>query len=127
MKYLILLTFTLYTTLGFSQDTGMIIGKVLDKELNNEPLIFANVSLKNSDLKSSSDVTGLFLLEHLSDGKYIVVCSYPGYESEEVEVQVVSGEPAEVEINLSAKRLALNIASISTEETKLKKGVKSSL
>lgn len=125
MKYLILFTVALFTNLGFSQGTGMIIGKVLDKELKNEPLVFANISLKDSDLTSTSDVTGLFLLENLSDGKHTVICSYPGYKNKEIEVMIVSGQPTEVQVSLSARTLSLNTASISREEeVKLKKDAK---
>ncbi len=113
MKYLILLAFVFISSLGFSQDTGMIIGKILDKELNNEPLMFANISLKNSKLTSTSNETGTFLLDNLADGKHIVICSYPGYERREVEVEIVSGQPTEVKITLAAKRLTLATASTS--------------
>ncbi|PJB20180.1 MAG: TonB-dependent receptor, partial [Flavobacteriaceae bacterium CG_4_9_14_3_um_filter_33_16] len=34
MKYLIALLLLAFTSLGFSQNSGIIVGKVLDKELN---------------------------------------------------------------------------------------------
>ena len=48
MKHLITLLLLTFSSIGFAQNAGMIVGKVLDKELINEPLIFANVSIKGT-------------------------------------------------------------------------------
>lgn len=121
MKYLILLIFALSTTLGFSQDTGMVVGKVLDKELNNEPLVFASVNVKGTSATYSSDVTGLFLIENLADGKHTLVCSFPGYESKEFEVEIVSGQPTEIDVALNARQLQLATASVPSSHDAISK------
>ncbi|MGC6432056.1 MAG: carboxypeptidase-like regulatory domain-containing protein [Jejuia sp.] len=117
MKHFIVLVFALTSGFIFSQDTGAIIGKVLDKELNNQPLIFANISLEKEDFKSSSDKTGAFLIQNLADGKHTVICSYPGYESKKVDVEIKSGQPTEIEIALNARKLTLAAASSTSSTT----------
>ena len=107
MKYLVLLIFTFITTLGISQDTGMIVGKILDSELDNQPLPFASVTLKGSSIASNSDITGLFLFENLKDGEYTLVFNYPGYQSKEVNLQVNALEPTEIKLSLGQQTMTL--------------------
>ncbi|GAB1856776.1 hypothetical protein MHTCC0001_16120 [Flavobacteriaceae bacterium MHTCC 0001] len=117
MRFIIVIAFALFTSLGFAQDTGMIVGKILDKDFDNTPLVFANITLKHSNLKSTSDVSGVFLFEQLPDGKHTLVCNYPGYESKEIEVDITSGQAIEVEVSLHTIKLDLSsISSTSTTE-----------
>lgn len=118
MKQLATLFILLFSALSFAQDTGQIIGKVLDNEMNNEPLIFANVSIKGTDFKATSDVTGLFLFENLKDGNHTLVFNYPGYESKEVNVKIISGQPTQVSLTLKAKTLAISTLTSSREPSK---------
>lgn len=125
MKHVIVVLFTFFTAICSGQDTGLIIGKIMDEEANNAPLVFANVLVKDVDLKSTSDETGLFLFENLADGKHIVVCSYPGYESKELEVEIVAGQPTEINVALHARRLTLTTVSTTSSKTSfLKKEAK---
>ncbi len=108
------------STISFGQGTGLIVGKILDNEMNEEPLIFANVFIKGTDLKSTSDVTGLFLLENLKDGIHTLVFSYPGYETKELDVQIISGAPTEINLVLKVKTLSLSALTSSRETSKNK-------
>ncbi len=121
MKYLATLFFIVFTSFAFAQDTGLIVGKVLDKELNNTPLAFANVSIKGSNLSVTSDFSGMFLLENLKDGKYTLVCNFPGYETKEIDVTITSNEPAEVELSLGSFTLpAIEVASAENNSKAIK-------
>ena len=114
MRLLLFLFALLFSGFSFAQNTGIIIGNVLDNELNNDPLAFANVSVKDSNFVANSDLTGLFHLENLEEGKHILVFSFAGYETKELEVEVISGLPTDVKISLSANRISLNdLASVS--------------
>lgn len=108
MKQLLILSIFLFTSLGFAQNTGLIVGKVLDKELNNEPLVFANISIKGTSTEISSDTTGLFVIENLEDGDYTLVCSFVGYETKEINVHVNASQPVELNIPLAASTVSLN-------------------
>jgi hypothetical protein len=120
MKHLITLFILFISTISFGQGTGLIVGKILDNVMNEEPLIFANVFIKGTDLKSTSDVTGLFLLENLKDGIHTLVFSYPGYETKELDVQIISGAPTEINLVLKVKTLSLNALTSSREISKNK-------
>jgi hypothetical protein len=106
MKYLVTLFFIAFTSITFAQGTGLIIGKVLDKELDNTPLAFANISLKGASINAVSDISGVFLLENLKDGNYTLVCDFPGYQTKEISIKVDAAIPTEVKLSLSALVLA---------------------
>ena len=56
-----LLLFLLFSLLGFSQN-GRVIGTILDKEYNNEPLPFANILIKGTTIGTSTDFDGNYSL-----------------------------------------------------------------
>ena len=108
MKHLITLLLLTFSGLGFAQNTGLIVGKVTDKELNNEPLMFASISVKGTAITADSDMTGLFLLENLAEGDYTLVCNFVGYESKELQIHVSAMQPTEVAISLAPTTISLN-------------------
>ena len=46
MQQLITFFILIFTSVCFSQNTGLITGKLMDQEFDNNPLVFANVSIK---------------------------------------------------------------------------------
>ena len=48
MKYLFLVFLSLTSFIHSAQETGTIAGLLIDKEFNNEPLVFANVLIKGT-------------------------------------------------------------------------------
>ncbi|ALJ05307.1 hypothetical protein APS56_09300 [Pseudalgibacter alginicilyticus] len=126
MKHLVILFLILFSTFSFSQNSGLIVGNVLDGEMNGNPLMDANISIKGTSTNTTSDLSGLFLLENLKDGDYTLVCSFVGYESKEAKVKITSGEPTEINITLKASTLSLNdfaALGISPQDTKQDKTV----
>lgn len=108
MKHLLYISIFLITAFSFGQNTGLIVGKVLDNEMNDAPLVLAKVSVKGTSIKSDTDLTGLFVIENLEDGDYTLVCSFVGYESQEIDVHVDSVNPTEVKLSLAASSISLN-------------------
>lgn len=103
-----------FTTLSFSQNSGMIVGKVLDKEFAENPLVLANVSVKGTTIEANTNITGLFVIENLKDGEYTLVCNFTGYETQELTVKVVSENTAKANFTLGASGISLaDLASIS--------------
>ena len=47
-RFLSLLAFQFSVIFAFAQETGGVVGKLLDAELNNEPLAFANILIKGT-------------------------------------------------------------------------------
>lgn len=85
---------TLYILYGlifmFSIDlcaqTGKIIGKIIKP--NEKPAEFVNVGLKNYPLGSTTNEAGEYEILNILPGKYTLLVSYVGYESNEQEVEV---------------------------------------
>ena len=72
MKNFISLFLVFLATSMYAQNTGSIIGKLTDKEYNNEPLAFANILIKGTTTGTTSDFDGLYAFEDLDPGTYTV-------------------------------------------------------
>ena len=88
MRISLYLILFLFGTSVFGQATGSIVGKLIDKEMNDEPLPFANVLIKGTTKGTTSDFDGLYELDGLEPGTYTVVYSFLGYETVELTVTV---------------------------------------
>lgn len=108
MKHLIYISLFLLTATSFGQNTGLIVGKIMDNELNNAPLVLANVSVKGTAINSNTDLTGMFIIENLEAGDYTLVCSFAGYETQEIKVHVDALKPAEIKLSLAASTISLS-------------------
>ncbi len=98
-----------------AQDTGSVVGLITDKEMNNEPLPFANVFLKGTTKGTTSDIDGLFLLENIDPGTYTVVFSFVGYETQEFpNIVVEAGKETKVDAILGSSAEALDDIIITT-------------
>ncbi|HRV55130.1 MAG TPA: carboxypeptidase-like regulatory domain-containing protein, partial [Mangrovimonas sp.] len=114
MKRLILIFALLFTVFTYAQKKGAIVGKLTDKEANNEPLAFANVLIKGTITGTTSDYDGLYALENLDPGTYTLVFSFVGYETQEVNVDVVADKVTEVNVAMGASAAALDEIVITT-------------
>ncbi|MGB7393660.1 MAG: TonB-dependent receptor [Pricia sp.] len=104
MKYSLacLLVFFAALQIG-AQGTGSIVGTLTDKEVNDEPLAFANVLIKGTTKGTTSDFDGLYEIANLDPGTYTVVFSYLGYETVEIpNVAVEAGKATTVNVPMSA-------------------------
>ncbi|MBT8295603.1 MAG: carboxypeptidase-like regulatory domain-containing protein, partial [Gramella sp.] len=83
MKRILLVSLLFLSTFLQAQDkkSGAIGGSLTDKEMNGEPLPFANVLLKGTAKGTTSDYDGLYLLDKIEPGIYTVVFSFIGYET----------------------------------------------
>lgn len=86
------LLFTLFIcTISIAQNKGTISGTLTDKESNNQPLPFANVLLKGTNISANTDIDGKYSLS-VNPGNYTVIFSFVGYESVEKPVTVAAGQ-----------------------------------
>ena len=112
-KFIVL--FVLFTTAFLNaQNTGSIVGKLTDKEYNNEPLAFANVLIKGTIKGTTSDFDGLYALENLAPGAYTLVFSFVGYETAQINTNVVAGKVTEVNVPMGASAASLDEIVITT-------------
>ena len=93
MKKLLLFVLLICLSKGVAQDTGSIVGKLIDKEVNDEPLPFANVLIKGTTKGTTSDFDGLYQIADIEPGIYTLVFSYLGYGTVELpNIEVVAGK-----------------------------------
>ncbi len=85
-----------------AQEISSIVGKLTDKEANNEPLVFANVIIKGTTKGTTSDFDGLFELANIEPGNYTVVFSFLGYETIEIPTVVEPGKVTTINVTMSA-------------------------
>ena len=92
-KFLVLIAFLLTSIVNAQETTGSIAGKLTDREMNGEPLPFANVTIKGTSKGTTSDYDGLYVLDKIEPGTYTVVFSFVGYETLEIpNVKVAAGK-----------------------------------
>ncbi|MDF1516453.1 MAG: carboxypeptidase-like regulatory domain-containing protein [Lutibacter sp.] len=120
---LLLTTFLIFTnTFLFSQSfevssffietdkNGKIEGVVLDNEVDNGPLAFATITVKNTAFETNSDLDGSFSF-NLKPGKYILEVQFLGYATVELRnVEVVAGNTLSIEQKLKVLTLNADIS-----------------
>ena len=111
MKNILLIATFLISAMSFGQN-GVIKGSLSDMESNNDPLMFAKVSIKELGAETLTDENGLFTFENVENGSYTLVYSFVGYESKENHIEVLSGKT-------STAKAALKASTISLEELML--------
>ncbi|MCH2085291.1 MAG: TonB-dependent receptor [Saprospiraceae bacterium] len=85
---------------GWSQN-GVIKGKITNS-INNEPIMFANVLVLDTDFGTTTDLDGNYEIKGLGPGLYNVRASFIGFnETTEFEVQVTNSKPAMVDFQLT--------------------------
>ncbi len=86
-----------------AQETGSIAGTITDKEVNNEPLPFANILIKGTTKGTTSDFDGLYEIADLEPGTYIVAYSFVGYETVEIpDIAVEAGKVTTIDLGMAA-------------------------
>jgi len=114
MKKFILIFILFVSTFSFAQNTGAIVGKLIDKEYNDEPLAFANVLIKGTTKGTTSDIDGVYNFNNLEPGSYILQFSFVGYETQEINVEVTAGKEVEVNVTMAASAASLDEVVITT-------------
>lgn len=98
-KYIVLGLMLISIAFGQSR-YGRINGFLRDAE-TGEPLLYANVSLKNTGIGAASNNSGYFIITNIPPGQYTLQIRMMGYDHTEKEISVVSGleERLDFEIN----------------------------
>lgn len=102
MKKIIVILAVIFCQVALAQDKGTIKGKLLDGDMNNEPLSFASVFIKGTTIGVETDLDGNYSIS-VDAGDYTVVFSFLGYKTLEVPVTVKAGETVTVNKTLVAE------------------------
>tara|TARA_R110000868_G_scaffold103873_1_gene285832 strand:- start:1270 stop:1671 length:402 start_codon:yes stop_codon:yes gene_type:complete len=96
----------------FAQNKGTITGTVSDLELDNEPILFATIQLKNTSKTTQTNFHGNYEFSDIEPGNYTMVFSFLGYETIEIPVHVTTDEITRVNGELKPKTLAIDTISM---------------
>ncbi len=102
-----------FVTIAVAQEKGKLTGIVTDLNANNAPLPFANVVVKETKNRATTDEKGQFLLE-LAPGNYKVEFSSVGYESVVKSVVIKEGEATTLNSSIGAGAYTLKDVFISS-------------
>ena len=76
---------------------------VTDKEMNSEPLPFANIFIKGTSIGGTSDMDGKYSIP-VPAGNHVLVFSFIGYETIEKPITVVAGKTLTINQELGASQ-----------------------
>lgn len=97
----------LFFSLNGLAQTARIEGRVMD-DTNNEPLPFANVIVRGTDIGSTTDFEGKFIIIGLEPGFVTLEATYVGYRNtQSAEILLSNVKPAYVEIAMQSAGVAL--------------------
>ena len=122
MKKLFLLFSVAFTTTVFAQ-TGSIRGFVYEKE-SGEPIMFCNVFLKGTTIGAPTDINGMYNIPKVKTGNYILVATYIGYDTTEINISLNSGKILSQNLEIAESSIKLNEVKISAERAEMKTEVK---
>ena len=118
MKYILTVLSLLFTAILSAQSTASIAGKLIDKEYNDEPLAYGNVLIKGTTIGTTSDIDGVYSFDNLNEGHYTLIYSYIGYQTKELEVALIGGKTASINVDMIASADALDEVIITTTTRK---------
>ena len=119
MKIKLLFITLLLSTLGFAQSKGTISGVITDKDLNNETLPFATVTVKGTTNTAQTDIDGKYALE-VNPGTYVLVYGFLGYESQEERITIAAGEKKTINKTLTSGSVTLEDVVIESIQSRQK-------
>src|SRR6186713_1051436 len=88
-EFVLPLLFSVIPSIVFSQTTGSISGKIIDKQ-TNEALPGATVAIKGIQNSTVSNNQGDFIFQKVNQGKITLIISYVGYETIELSADVTN-------------------------------------
>lgn len=122
MRLLVLLFVFLFSLTFYSQsfkvdsffakpdENGILKGLILDEDNNNEPLVFAEIIVKNSESKTETAMDGTFKFT-LKPGIYNLEVRFIGYKTIEINnVKVTPNNTTNIKQSLPVLKVASSIS-----------------
>ncbi|MGP1515285.1 MAG: TonB-dependent receptor [Bacteroidales bacterium] len=109
-KVLSILILLLLNILAFTQ-TGIVKGFIYDST-NGEPVMFANVSIENTSLGTSTDLNGFFVINKIPKGSQKLKIQIIGFADTVITLDVVADKSQNIKIELSPQSQTLETVEI---------------
>jgi len=123
---LLVMSFLLFPLMAEAGQTGKIAGRVTDAA-NNEPLISANVLVKETSLGTVTDVDGFYTINNIPPGEYTIVVSFIGYRKTTVSnITVRIDLTTRVDVKLSSEAIQSSDVVVMAERPLVQKDLTSS-
>jgi CarboxypepD_reg-like domain/TonB-dependent Receptor Plug Domain len=89
-------------------EVGIIKGKVLDKA-TKQTIPGANILIMGTQKGVATDTSGIFILNNIQEGNYLLSCSFIGFQEKTItDVRVVRAKTTYLEIELAESPMTLN-------------------
>lgn len=102
MKKILFIAFLTLSQAITAQSKGTLKGLLTDKETNNEPLPFANVQIKGTNIGTTTDFDGKYTIK-VTEGNHVVIFSFLGYKTIEKSFSIKAGETVTINQLMSAE------------------------
>lgn len=113
-----LLLFSLSISCAFAQSNGKITGKITDSK-TGESIIGASVLIKGTSIGASTNVDGIFTLNTVRPGTYILDVTYISYQAKSVPAIIVkAGAITNIDISMEPASSSLGEVVVSGRRTR---------
>lgn len=109
-KIIHIILLTLASTIAIAQ-TGSIRGFVYDKE-TGEPMMLSNVMIENTQIGTTTDENGYFVLSKIKVGTYTLKVTNLGYKTHHQTIQIEKNKVLALKINLDPSATELDAIEI---------------
>lgn len=112
MKNLVLLLLLISSASMYSQVEGTLTGTITDQEVYNQGIVFAEIKLKGTELKTQTNFRGNFEIKYIAPGNYTLEVRYLGYETLQIPIIINGNEITQIASSMAAKQLSLEDMSL---------------
>lgn len=109
-------SFKLNSLISELNKKGVVEGVIFDNENSNEPLPFVDITIKNLQLITVSEIDGSYSIQ-LKPGVYTLNFSFIGYKTVEVKnIKIASNKKVNFNQIMSSLKIESDVTSISSME-----------
>lgn len=114
-QYNILISLLIFPLIVLSESFGTVItGKVTDAKGN--PLSGVNITVEDQKIGASSDLSGMYKIESVSPGNYILTAAYIGYASQSKSIEIVKDN---ITVDFSLKAVSVELSDVIVETERI--------
>lgn len=97
LKHLLICTLLLFSIQLTAQNASI---KGVAKDSIGNPISYVNIGLKGTGYGSITDVNGLYTINNIQPGEYVLVATFVGYDAFETKISLAEGQKEEIDLTL---------------------------